>query len=339
MYYVGLDVHKRSISYCVKQADGTIVRAGKCEARRSALSAWMDGFGGPWTVALEATMFTGWIYDWLQPRATAVKVAHPAMLRAIVASKHKNDPLDAETICDLLRCDLLPECFMQPPEIRDLRRVLRYRNLMVGDAVRMKNRIGGLLMECGVECDKRRLHGGKYFEQLSKELQDVPAPVVQLLRLSRFSLEQRSQIERQLLRGLERDPLLKQRVERLKTIPAVGVVTALSWALEIGDVTRFRSLKHVISYCGLCSAEVQSGDKLYRRPLSKQRNRHLQHVLVEAAKLAPRLSPELALLYEQARQRGPANRATLELARKLTAYLFAVDRRGTEFAPATAHAA
>ena len=70
--------------------------------------------------------------------------------------------------------------------------------------------------------------------------------------------------------------------------PGVGPITALTWALEIGDVARFRTMKQAISYCGLCGAEKSSAEKVMRTPLSKQRNKHIQHVLVEAAKLAPR---------------------------------------------------
>ena len=107
---------------------------------------------------MEATLFTGWIYDLLKPLAQELKVAHPAMLKAIAASKKKNDKVDARTIADLLRCNLLPECYMAPCAIRDLRRVLRYRNLVVHQATRMKNRIAGLLMETGVSYNKLRLH-------------------------------------------------------------------------------------------------------------------------------------------------------------------------------------
>jgi transposase len=61
----------------------------------------------------------------------------------------------------------------------------------------------------------------------------------------------------------------------------------LTWALEIGDVSRFRSVKQAISYCGLCGNEKSSADKVLPTPLSKQRNKHIQRVLVKAAKLAP----------------------------------------------------
>src|SRR5437016_14193626 len=80
---------------------------------------------------MEETIFTGWIYDHLLPHAEKVKVAHPLMLRAIAAAKKKNDKIDASKIADCLRCDFLPECHMVSTAIRDRRRVLRYRNLVV----------------------------------------------------------------------------------------------------------------------------------------------------------------------------------------------------------------
>jgi len=140
-------------------------------------------------------------------------------------------------------------------------------------------------------------------------------------------------MDRQLLRTLEQDSLLKQRVKRLMTIPGVGPVLALTWALEIGDIRRFASVKNVVSYCGLCGAERSSAGKQQRTPISKQRNKHLQTMLVEAAKLAPRYHPELALIYEKEKQRGNWNRATLAVARKLAAYLLAVDRGERNFEP------
>jgi len=114
----------------------------------------------------------------------------------------------------------------------------------------------------------------------------------------------------------------------------VGPITALTWALEIGDVSRFRSVKQAISYCGLCGDEKSSADKILRTPLSKQRNKHIQRVLVEAAKLAPKNSHELALVYEKAKQKGSTNRATMAVARKMVTYLLAVDRGQRPFVPA-----
>src|SRR5437588_7110941 len=95
MYYIGLDVHKKTISYCVKDASGQVHQEGQIGATRWELDGWMKTLPQPWTVAMEATIFTGWIYDHLLPHAQQVKVAHPLMLRAIAAAKKKNDRIDA----------------------------------------------------------------------------------------------------------------------------------------------------------------------------------------------------------------------------------------------------
>ena len=331
MYYIGLDVHKKTISYCVKDRSGQIHREGAIPATRVGLDLWMKTLPQPWTAAMEATLFTGWIYDHLLPHAAALKVAHPLMLRAIAAAKKKNDRIDANKIADGLRCDFLPECYMVSTEIRERRRTLRYRNLLVRQAVQLKNKISGLLMEAGVSYNKQKLHKVGYFHELLATNQEIGEGLRPLLRICRETLVRLQKTESALVRSLEHDPLLAERVARLMTIPAVGPITALTWALEIGDVKRFPSLKQVISYCGLCGDEKSSANITKRTRLSKQRNKHLQTILVEAAKMAPRHSADLALIYEKEKQNGNANRATLAVARKIVAYLLAVDRGERDF--------
>jgi transposase len=331
MYYIGLDVHKRAISYCVKDVSGRVCAEGSVPATRSDLDRWMKTLPQPWTAAMEATVFTGWIYDHLRPHAAGLKVAHPLMLRAIAAAKKKNDRIDASKICDCLRCDFLPECYMAPTAIRERRRTLRYRNLLVRQMVQMKNKIAVLLMEAGVSYNKQRLHRAGYFRELLATNPAIDEGLGSLLRLCRETVVRLQRTESALVRSLERDSLLMDRVERLMTIPAVGPITALTWALEVGDVQRFSSIKKAISYCGLCGAEKSSANTVQRTPLSKQRNKHLQTTLIEAAKMAPRYSPKLALLYDQEKGKGNSNRATLAVARKLVAYLMAVDRGQRNF--------
>src|ERR1700688_4079601 len=225
-------------------------------------------------------------------------------------------------------------CYMTSTEIRDRRRTLRYRNLVLKQMVQMKNRISGLLMETGVSYNKQRLHKLGYFTELLSSNDEVMDSIRPLLKLSRETITRSQKLDRALTSSLERDPLLSERLRRLRTIPGVGPITALTWALEIGDYTRLRSVKEAISYCGLCSAEKSSADKVMRMPISKQRNKHIQQVLVEAAKMAPRYSHELALLREKEIQRGNKNRATLAVARKMVAYMLAVERRQQDFVPA-----
>jgi len=223
-YYIGLDVHKKTIAYCIKTVTGELVDQGAVSADRASLRHWLDTIPGPWVGAMEATMFTGWIYDFLLPHADALKVAHPEMLKAIVAAKKKNDRDDAERIADLLRVNLLPEAYMMPAELRELRRMLRYRNMIVRTATAMKNKMSGLLMEVGARYDKRRLHGKRYFKQLMAGIEDVPDSVKDMLHMSRSSLELFETIQKKLVRALRDNPMIRERVNLLMSIPGVGEV-------------------------------------------------------------------------------------------------------------------
>jgi transposase len=203
----------------------------------------------PWTAAMEATIFTGWIYDHLKPHGAAVKVAHPLMLRAIAASKKKNDRIDASRIADCLRCDFVPECYMDSSEIRERRRTLRYRNLLVRQVVQLKTRVASLLMETGVSYDRQQLHRLGFVSELLAG-KDVIESIRPLLRVSQDSILRLRHIESALIRSLQRDPLLADRVRRLQTVPCVGRITALTWALEMGDISRFRSIRQASATAG-----------------------------------------------------------------------------------------
>jgi len=172
---------KKWIFYCAKTKDG--IEEGEIAATRPAVRTWAQQRKEPWMGGLEATLFAGWVYDELKTLAAELKVAHPAMLKVIAASKKKNDRIDARKIADIPRCDLLPQCYMAPGWIRELRRMLRYRNLVVSRAVRLKNHIAGLLMEEGVSYDQQRLHGKRHFAELLDSL-ETPASVLGLLRIT-----------------------------------------------------------------------------------------------------------------------------------------------------------
>jgi transposase len=309
------------------------MQQGKLAADRKTLLKWMEGLPGPWLGAMEATLFTGWVYDFLKPYAVDLKVAHPEMLKAITAAKKKNDRADAEKIADLLRVNLLPECYMLSEELRELRRILRYRNMIVRTAVKMKNKMSGLLMEVGATYSKEKLHRRKYFNNLLERIEDVPDSVKNMLQLSRSSLEMFDAVQKKLVRTLREDNLINERVQRLMSIKGIGEVMALTWVLETGDSSRFHNAYQAISYCGLCSAQRESAGKEQRGPISKKRNKHLQTMLIEAAKLAPRWNPQLAAIHGKELKNGHRNRATLAVARKLVEYMLAVERQQKDFVP------
>ncbi|MCD6474891.1 MAG: IS110 family transposase [Anaerolineaceae bacterium] len=331
MHYIGFDIHKKTIAFCEKRVDGSIVEQNTIPSTRNAIKIWAAQRTTPWVGAMEATMFTGWIYDYLLPYAAELKVGHPAMLKSMQAAKNKNDRSDAEHIADLLRCNLLYECYMAPEYIRELRRILRFRNLMVKESTKMKNKTSGILMEVGAQYNKSKLHGKRYFDELLDTLDYVPESVTKLLRFCQMNTSHFTNLQKQLTKGLVKNKDIAERVELLMTIPGVGEITALTWVLEIGEVERFTRISRVISYCGLCSAQSESAGVNKRGPISKKRNKHLQTVLVEAAKLAPRWNSQLAEVYDKEFATGNRNSATLAVARKLAAYMLSVDKNQTAF--------
>jgi hypothetical protein len=185
MHYIGLDLHKRWIWACAKTAEGTVVERSKIGARRREVEQWATRQSTPWVGIMEATLFTGWVYDTLVGHAAELKVVHPAMAKAITAGKHSNDRIDSEQLADMGRCNWVPECHQMPTAERHLRQMLRFRNKLLVETVRFKNTIAGMLMAEGVEYDSRRLHGKGYFGELLENLHEVPPSSRKLLRLSR----------------------------------------------------------------------------------------------------------------------------------------------------------
>ena len=230
MYYIGLDVHKRTISYCVKDGSGTIHDEGTIPATRFDLDRWMKTLPQPWTAAMEATVFTGWIYDHLQPHAAALKVAHPLMLRAIAAAKKKNDRIDANKICDCLRCDFLPECYMASTAIRERRRTLRYRNLLVRQMVQMKKMVGKLSPK------SQRTYIG-YAKQIRKSLIDDEGKPIYPITWNNDFIDLPPAVKREQRRG----KLSAEEIEKLiaseeqKWVHAVFVLCAAS-GMRIAEI-------------------------------------------------------------------------------------------------------
>ena len=153
-----------------------------------------------------------------------------------------------------------------------------------------------------------------------------------ILQLSRSEIEFLKAAQAMIEKELMKDDDITKRCEYLMSIPGVGINMALTWVCEIGEIERFTRRKDLISYCGLCGRYEESAGKEKRTPLSKQRNKYLQSILIEVAKLAPRYNADLAMVYSSAMRKGcNRNEATISVARKLVGYMFAVDRERRAF--------
>jgi len=321
-----IDVGKRQLEVALGSAGERF--AENNEPRAIARLCQRLAAAGCARVLIEGGSYQNLLVGALRAAGLPVVIVNPRRVRQFARSTGqlaKTDALDARMLADLLRANLFPACFVMPPELEGLRRQLRFRRLVVEEAVRFKNKTAGLLMEAGIEYERRRLHGKRYFgEVMRQEL--IDRELRPLLEFSRSQTEELKRMDGRLMRMLAQHPHLAARVEALRKIDGVGPVTALSWALEVGDPSRFASIKRAVSYCGFASALRESAGQQKRGPLSKQRNRHLQTVLIEASKIGVMYHPKLREVHDQAAHKGHPNRATLAVARKLVAYLLAADR-------------
>ena len=136
--------------------------------------------------------------------------------------KKKNDHIDVSKTRDCLRCDVLPECYMTSTAIRE-RRTLRYRNLLFGQTVQMKNKITAPADGSGVSYNKQDLHKAGYFREQLATNPDIEEGLHWLLRRCRETVVRLQKTESALVLSLERDSLVMDGVERLMTIPTVRV--------------------------------------------------------------------------------------------------------------------
>jgi transposase len=119
MYYVGLDLHKRYVTACALDSVGRGMAAERrLPTTREALLGFVEGLGGPATVAVEATLHWGWVHDQLTAAGYRVVVAHPQQVKLICHARCKTDPIDAKKLADLLRTNLLPAIWVPDAETR-----------------------------------------------------------------------------------------------------------------------------------------------------------------------------------------------------------------------------
>jgi transposase len=238
---------------------------------------------------------------------------HPLRCKAIASARLKNDKVDAATLAQLLRADLLPEAWIAPPEVRQLRALLRHRTGLVRLGTQQRNRIHAVVADFGYD------RAGSYLSGPGRgwlaEL-DLPAAsreiVTDCLAVIDGLAPVIDRIDGELRQQAKADP----RVKVLTTLPGVGEFTALVMLAEIGDIARFPSARKLASWAGL-TPTVHGSDRTVRHGhISKQGSAWLRWVLNQAAQTAKR-SPEFSASYQTIAKKRGKKIATIAISRKL----------------------
>jgi transposase len=281
--------------------------------------------------AVEMMSGAVWVRDQLALAGWEVKVAHARKVRDVAPLACKTDKVDARVLAELCRRDLVPELWLPSIEDRALRERLRRRAHLVKLRTSARNRIFGLLTQFGLRIPYARLRKPDGIELLSRR--GVPqvwrASIAELLELSEEMDRRITPIDRELAPLARSD----QRVRLLATIPGVGPLLGLTFAAEIGEVSRFRSPGKLIAYAGLAPRVSQSGERSQTGALSKAGSRTLRWAAVEAANQAWRPSNPWHRHYLRVTARHGKNPAKSSVARKLLIAAWHMLSRDQPFKP------
>lgn len=330
MIHVGVDLHQRFCYLTALDARGKQLQAGTVANERVALRRYFQQFRGQRVqVAVEACGFWPAFREVVEPEVKRLVLVHPQRVKAIASAKLKNDRVDAHTLAQLLRCDLLPESWKADAQTQARRQQVRLRATLVRQRTRLKNQVHAVLHQQGLRSPVTDLFGkrGRLWLGQGKLPPQARASVQTCLRMIDHYGEE---IQRQNLQ-LREKAKTDERVRWLMTIPGIGEYSAMMLLAEIGEVERFGSKEALCSYAGLVPRVRESAGKAVRGRITRQGSPWLRWIMVEAAQVATRTSPAARRYYERLLRKKHKQVARVALARKLLIAVYALLHDGLGF--------
>jgi transposase len=312
--WVGIDLHRRRSQIAVIDEDGELTLSRRIVNDRAAFLELLGDAEGT-HVALEATYGWEWLAELLEEAGYDLHLAHPLRTRAIAAARVKTDAIDAKTLAQLLRAGFLPEAYVAPREVRDLRELLRHRATLTRMRSAVKNRVHAILAKHGIAREHSDLFGNGGREFLAK-LQLRDAPRRRLDSLIALICDFDREIE-QTTQEIEQRARADDRVDVLTQIRGVGRYTALLIIAEIGDITRFPTARHLCSWAGLTPTVRSSDGKARLGHITRQGSPALRWALVEAAQKITTGSGPLREKFERIAKRRGRKIAKVAVAREI----------------------
>ena len=334
--YIGLDVHKHYIAVGgMNRTQEVVLRPRNVDMER--FKHWAEeNLRETDEVVLEATTNTWDIYDIVVPLVKRVVVAHPAEVKQIANARVKTDHQDVNRLVRLLIADLVPEVWVPPVEVRELRALLSYRWRLVKMATAIQNRLHSLLHRHNIQAPEGKIDVGEnreWWEQLKlSELETLR--LKQELKSLRLVREHIREVEKELGR-LSTSERWHAQATHVMQLPGVGIVVTMTLLAAIGDIRRFEKPKHLVGYAGLGAGVHDSGQTHRDKRITKSGRKELRWALVEAAWQAIRSNPRLRAQYDELCKRKHPNQAIVAIARKLLVILWCLLNRQESYKPAT----
>jgi transposase len=276
-------------------------------------------------VVLEATTNAWTLYDQVSPLAGKTVIAHPAKVKLIAEARVKTDKIDVGHLARLLAAHLIPEVWVPPPPVRELRALLAHRNRLIRTRTGIRNRLHSLLHRHNLPAPE-----GRAFSECNRTWwENLTVSPIEKLRLSQdlelldFLEPQIEKLDQELTRLSGTEPWASQFLY-LTQLPGLGTINAMTVLAAVGDITRFPSARKLVGYAGLGAGVHDSGQKHVTGKITKQGRKDLRWVLVEAAWVAVNHHPHWQEQFERLKKRKASSKAIVAIARKLLVVIWHV---------------
>ena len=317
---VGIDLHRRR-SVIVRMTEaGERLGVVRIDNDPMTLAAAIAEAGEHPDVVLEATYGWYWAVDVLQDAGATVHLAHPLGIKGFAYRRVKNDVRDAADLADLLRTGLLPEAYVAPPAVRELRELVRHRAKLVAWRSGLKASVHAVLAKQGLHIPVSDLFGLGGRQLLAAAGLDGPyrARVDACCRLIDALDFEIATVTSQLRGRLAGHP----GYTAIQAIPGIGPALAAVFVAEIGEVDRFPHPTRLVSWAGLTPRHRESDTTVHRGPITKQGSGLVRWAAVEAAQKIPASAGWLTSTRARIADRRGRNIATVAVARKLLTLVY-----------------
>jgi len=340
--YIGMDVHKESISIAVRNSAGKVVMECVIETKASMILQFIDGLRGDLHVTFEEGTSAAWLYDLLKPHVTKLVVCDPRKNKSM-REGNQNDQIDARRLADLLRLDHLTPVYHGEHGLRTLKELVRSYLTVTKDLARVMTRVKAIYRSWAIPCTGKQVYARCHrAEWLGK----INEPGVR--RRAEFYYLQLDAL-RVLRQGVRRDLLVESKKhkawKRLCQIPAIGPIRAAVLLGILQTPHRFRTKRPLWKYGGLAIETHSSADhrsvngQLQRakrqvsvRGLNRDCNHDLKNLFKGAAVIASSKPGPFQEFYAALLAKGMRpEMARLTLARKIATIVLIVWKKGVCF--------
>ena len=332
--YIGMDLHKNTSSFSVKDKEGLIIDNRKLPTEPSAIKGYLRQYPNS-SLAVEPVSQWYFYGDLIQKLGIDVHLANPLKVKAIASARVKTDKIDAGVLCDLLRSNLLPEAYFASPDARYFKEVVRYRASLIHLRTQIKNKIHSILFRNGLRHQFTNLFGAagrKWLDSLN-----LAEHFAFNLRHYLGLIDAFGKLIKEADERIEKAVGNNQSAKLLTSIPGISYVSALTIMAEIGTIERFESAKKLQGYAGLVPSTYASGERMVHGRLTKTGSRWLRWTMIEIAQrqLLCKKKSGLDWYYQRVKQRKGSGAAAAATARKLLAVVWRLlkDNRPFEIVP------